>query len=242
MKSDLIKKKVSVCMASYNGASFISKQIKSILAQLKDEDELVISDDSSSDKTLEIIRSFQDKRIKVISYQRFRSPIFNFENALKHSTGSYIFLSDQDDLWREDKVEKMVDALQNADLVVCDCSIINEDNEVIVTSFFESLNSSPGLIKNLWKNTYLGCCMAFKREVLKKALPFPKDIPMHDIWLGFITDLFFKPKFLNEQLTFYRKHDNNASTASDLISSKGRMEKIRFRINTLKYLPRLLFR
>ena len=89
---------ISVCMATYNGEKYIEEQLKSILSQLGENDEVIVSDDSSTDNTLAIVESFNDVRIKIFPNNKFHSPIFNFENALKQATGDYIFLSDQDDV------------------------------------------------------------------------------------------------------------------------------------------------
>jgi glycosyltransferase involved in cell wall biosynthesis len=234
--------RISVCMATFNGEKYILDQLLSIIKQLEPLDEIIISDDSSTDGTIDIIKSIGDSRIKLIEDQKFHSAIFNFENALKHASNDLIFLSDQDDLWVENKVKVMKEALANYDMVVCDCSIIDENNNVLEKSYFNLVNSAPGIIRNLRKNTYFGCCMAFKIEVLRKALPFPKDIPMHDIWLGFISDIYFSAVFLAEPLTFYRKHSSNASIASAVVSNLSLITKLKFRINILKYFPTLLFR
>ena len=115
--------KISVCLASYNGQLFIEQQIKSILAQLSEYDELIVSDDCSTDKTLEIVETLNDKRIKIFSGIRYGSPIRNFENALKHATGDVIFLSDQDDVWLPNKVKIMTSYFHQYDVVVSNCSI-----------------------------------------------------------------------------------------------------------------------
>lgn len=233
---------ISVCIATYNGEKYIYAQLCSILKQLNSDDEIIISDDSSTDKTIEIIKSFNDNRIKIFSGQNFASPIYNFENALNQAKGDIIFLSDQDDIWDDKKVVKVLEALKHADVVVSDCQIINDHEDTIVASYFAVRGSGPGMLRNLMKNSYLGCCMAFKRTILTKALPFPKSIPMHDIWLGFVSELFFKPVFLNESLTYYRKHDNNVSNTSSGRSQYHILDKIKLRFNIIKYLPLLLFR
>ena len=233
---------ISVCIATYNGEKYIKQQLESILSQIGNSDEVVISDDSSTDRTLEVIKSFNDSRIKIFSNQKFKSLIFNFENAIKNSKVDVIFLSDQDDLWNESKVEKMLKALEKSDMVVSDCSFIDQNGKVILESYFEAANSSNGLLKNLKRNAYFGCCMAFKRKILKKALPFPSDIPMHDIWLGLVAELYFNSTFLEEKLTLYRKHDSNVSQASNLVSTSRFQEKLKSRFNTIKYFPLLLFR
>ncbi len=87
--------KISVCMATHNGGRYLRQQLESILRQLGPDDEVVISDDSSTDNTLAIINCFADPRICTLTNNTFSSPIFNFENALKHATGEIIVLSDQ---------------------------------------------------------------------------------------------------------------------------------------------------
>ena len=133
---------ISVCMATYNGEKFIFKQIESILSQLNDDDELIISDNSSDDGTIEIIDSFNDKIIKLLTLDRDKKLLQsfkgiektitqNFENALNQATGDIIFLSDQDDVWYNNKTQVMVPLLLKYSLVVCDCSIINEFDLII---------------------------------------------------------------------------------------------------------------
>jgi glycosyltransferase involved in cell wall biosynthesis len=87
--------KASVCLATHNGAKYIAVQLESILKQLSENDEVIISDESSTDRTLDIIKNFKDKRIKVYEHNGLYSPILNFENALKKASGDIIFLSDQ---------------------------------------------------------------------------------------------------------------------------------------------------
>ena len=233
---------ISVCIATFNGEKFIRQQIESILPQLGVDDEVIVSDDSSTDRTLNILKTFKDKRISIFEGQTFNSPIFNFEFAIKQAKGDYIFLSDQDDIWHSDKVKLMMAALKNHTLIVSDCKIINDNNETLFESFFANVNSGKGLVKNLYRNTYQGCCMAFKRDILSKALPFPRDIPMHDMWLGFVCELFYTSLFIDDRLTYYRKHDNNTSTALNIRNDYDLITKIFFRINLLKYIPILLFR
>lgn len=233
---------ISICIATFNGGKFIEEQLRSILCQLDTNDEVIISDDSSSDNTIDIIKSFNDNRIIILPNQKFRSPIFNFENALKHASNSLIFLSDQDDIWLDNKVAVMKKILQTKSMVVCNHSIIDSNNNIIIKSYFEIASSGKGIIKNIIKNTYFGCCIAFHKKILDIALPFPKDIPMHDSWLALVAELFFDTQFINTTLTLYRKHDNNTTTASDVNSSYSLLKKINFRLNTIKYFPLLFYR
>ena len=216
-------------MATYNGADFLSQQITSILSQLNDQDEVIISDDSSSDNTVEIIENIDDPRIKLFINQKFQNPIRNFEHALSKSDGEIILLADQDDIWEDNKIEIITKSLKDYDLVVTDCSMIDGNNKIINKSFFEVNGSRPGLIKNIIKNSYLGCTLGFKSKVLKKAMPFPSHIPMHDWWIGLVAEAFFKVKFINIPLMSYRRHGNNASPSGEK-SNSSIIDKIKYRI------------
>jgi glycosyltransferase involved in cell wall biosynthesis len=235
---------ISVCIATYNGEMFIHEQISSIMPQLSESDEIIISDDSSTDHTIDIIKSFNDKRIKVFDKQIFKNPTFNFEFALKQASGHIIFLSDQDDVWYHNKVDLMLNSLLTYDLVVCDCHIGNGNLKIIKDSHFKWRESRTGIFKNLYKNSYLGCCMAFNRKILNKALPFPKYIPMFDTWIGLIGEVFFKTYFLDKKLMIYRRHDNNVTkVTSDYKSTNNLKIKILNRVNFfIALLNRIIFK
>mgnify|MGYP002597725427 FL=1 len=130
------KNKISVCIATYNGEKYIKEQINSILPQLKNCDEIIISDDHSSDKTLDVIFQINDSRIQVYLNDKEKGYTSNFENALSKATGSIIFLADQDDIWKSNKVEVLQKSLEDSDLVVSDAEVVNGDLDVISPSFF----------------------------------------------------------------------------------------------------------
>lgn len=226
---------ISVCMATYNGEKYIKEQLDSILAQLNKNDEVIISDDSSTDKTVKIIKAYKDNRIKIFENQKYRSPIFNFENALKYASGDIIVLSDQDDVWKKNKIETIKKYMQNYDLVLSDADIIDEHGNILQESFYEINGSRKGVIKNIIKNSYLGCTMAFNGKVLEKSLPFPKDLPMHDWWIGLVSELYGKTYFIEDKLISYRRHGNNASPTGEK-SKYSLMQKIFFRLVMTKNL------
>lgn len=202
---------VSVCMAVCNGELFIRQQLDSILLQLQKADELIISDDASTDRTLAIIQSYGDSRIRILPPKKFGNPSSNFEYALMHCRHDIIFLADQDDYWYPSKIERMKDILSGADLVVCDSRILHP-NKTIDVSFFASNRSKPGLWRNLIKSSYMGCCMAFHKKVIEKSLPFPKNGVMYDQWIGLIAERFFKVAFMEEVLVDHRIHHTNYTT------------------------------
>lgn len=205
---------ISVCIPTYNGNKYLKPQIDSVLSQLSKDDEIVVSDDGSSDNSIAILENYNDQRIKIFSNPR-KGVISNIENALQQSIGEYIFLCDQDDVWVENKVSIMMKAMVESDLVISDCYVTDQNLNIIYESFYKQNNSKTNKWLALLKNPYLGCCMAFNRKVLDTALPFPKKIPMHDSWLGNIAAFKFKIGFISDKLIYYRRHENNASTTSE---------------------------
>jgi glycosyltransferase involved in cell wall biosynthesis len=230
---------ISVCMAVKNGGTFLKEQIDSILPQIGVSDELIISDDHSTDNTLQIIKSYHDSRVHVLHNLR-PGLVSNFENSLTGSRGDIIFLSDQDDVWAPHKAEIMLSYLKDFDLVVSDCMITNYKLEIEKDSFFKLNQSGTGVIRNLIKNSYMGCCMAFRREVLNKALPFPELIPAHDLWIGLIGEMHFRVTFIPEKLIYHRRHVLNASTTSGK-SRFSLFEKMAYRLYTAKRLIQLQY-
>lgn len=193
-------------------------------------DEIIISDDHSSDNTIPIIKKMIPNAI--IIYNDKKGVVSNFENAIKNSNGKYIFLCDQDDIWQENKIEKILSLLHKYSLIVHNANIIDKNSKIITDeTFFTLRNSRKGIIRNLIKSTYLGCCMAFTREVAKLSLPFPKKIEMHDRWLGLIGEICGKVYFLNDTLISYRRHENNTSSGFNKSKySKIKQFSIRFYI------------
>jgi len=204
---------ITVCIPTFNGARYIGDQLESILFSPL-VSEVLVSDDGSEDQTIDIVESFNDKRIRVV-----RGPgqglIKNYEYLFSLAARDYIFLADQDDVWLPNKVEVMLQHLQDADMVVCDCMVVDEQLNLMYPSFFSLQHSRPGLFYNLLRNHYLGCCMAFRKSLLTYALPFPRNLPMHDWWLGLIAEAFGKVDFVNQQLVMHRRHGGNASPTSE---------------------------
>ncbi|MBQ6350769.1 MAG: glycosyltransferase family 2 protein [Methanobrevibacter sp.] len=203
--------KVSVAMATYNGERFIREQVDSILPQLGKDDELVVSDDGSMDKTLDILASYKDSRIKIFEGPK-KGIKQNFGNAISKCSGDVIFLSDQDDVWMDNKVSEVLKTFEKEK---CNCVVHNaivfnsNDGAVIHPSFFEWRGSRAGKWKNIWKNSYIGCCMAFKSKMKRYILPIPDNIEMHDQWIGVLCEKHGKSCFLKEKLVKYRIHQGN---------------------------------
>lgn len=205
---------ISVCIATYNGEKYIKKQIDTIICQLKEDDEIVISDDNSKDRTIEILKSYNDPRIKILEGPCKGHPRYNFENALKNASGDWIFLSDQDDEWLPNKVEVISGYLKEFDMVTSNCYVVDGSNAIIKDYYYPITNYpvKHGFVHTLLRPNYLGCCMAFKRSLLELALPFPEKISQHDIWLGLCADAFnMKIEFIPDRLMNYKRYGENFS-------------------------------
>lgn len=230
---------ISVCMAVRNGANFLKEQIVSILTQLGPYDELIISDDHSTDDSIKVAQSLQDKRIRIVRSDR-RGVAHAFEVSLESALGDYIFLADQDDIWAPNKVEVVLKHLVKHDLVVSDCIVVDEFLGTLEPSFQQAHRSRKGLIRNLIRNSYMGCCMAFRKELLQRVLPFPADIPVHDIWIGLVSEMHFRTVFIPDKLVYYRRHRSNASTTS-AATSRSVTHRIKERIVLIKNLIELTY-
>lgn len=237
---------ISVCITTFNSEAYIGEQLASIMPQLADADEVILSDDGSSDSTLRIVDGLHDGRIKVYHHDSsaivtdffLDKPTHNFEFALRQAKGDIIFLSDHDDVWLPGKVKCMCAALENADMAIHDCKVVDSNLKVLTPSFFEWRGVHQGVWANFFKASYLGCCMAFRRCVLESALPFPETKVGHDLWLGIIADRYYKTILVNQPLLLYRKHDASKTTSGKR-SDRSLFFKIGYRLTVLKHIMSL---
>ncbi len=207
--------KISIALAAYNGELYLEEQLNSILPQLGSNDEIIISYDISTDKTFSILMRYADKDSRVKVYVNEEQPgLFgNFQNALSKCTGDIIFISDQDDIWEENKISKVVNIICNSqyDMVIHNGVHIDREGNVISDSFFTMYNIGNNKIRNFVMPRYSGCCTAFKKELLKKILPIPTKVGAYDHWVGSIGEYFGKVYFLEDILIRHRIHGENVT-------------------------------
>ncbi|WP_019568903.1 glycosyltransferase family 2 protein [Thioalkalivibrio sp. ALMg13-2] len=208
--------KVSIALAAYNGERYIEEQLQSFLKQTRWPDEVVIADDASSDRTMEIVRRFQESApfvVKVLPGRGRQGFVANFNRAIAATTGDLVFLSDQDDVWFTNKIEKMESAAHGEEpawLFMCDAAVANHDLSHIGPSKLEQFRGA-GLSLDRFA---IGCCCAIRRELLDWAMPIPVNFRSHDIWFVRMADGLQRKHIVHEVLQYYRRHADNTSGGS----------------------------
>lgn len=211
--------KISVAMCTYNGAEFLPAQLKSILAQTRPPDEIIVCDDASTDDTPAILHPFADVTPKL--NQTKLGSVKNFEQAISLCTGDVIALSDQDDVWREDKLELIEQAFlkhPNKGLVFSNAEIVDDKlnptnrsmwNEVGFDSHKQKLvrhGRALEVLINGW--TVTGATMAFRSEYKNLSLPVPTNIQMiHDGWIALTVAAVADVVAIDQPLIKYRQHE-----------------------------------
>lgn len=215
-----MEKRVSVVVATYNGEKYLKKQLDSIVCQLNDEDELLISDDGSKDKTIDIIKKYEARYSQIKFYKGpGRGYVSNFEFLIRKARNDIILISDQDDIWDSKKIDIIKSVfLENPDMwvVLHNALYINENGEDIGGTLFSSRNTQNGFLYNWIKSGYYGCCMAIKKNYGKKILPLPKSLLSYDQCIGLYAELFNKTVIIDELLIKHRIHSNNQSRKRNL--------------------------
>lgn len=219
--------RISVCMACYNGEKYIEEQILSILPQLNESDELIIIDDHSSDSTGKIVQELNDQRIKYVLNEKNLGVNRSFERAIRKAKNDYIFMADQDDLWTEGRVEKMLKKLKAGSMLVSgnstaiDAEGQNSDYDLGRLYKSDSAKHEKNILKIFTgKAYYYGCAMAFDRRLRKVILPFPKYIESHDLWIAMAANMLKSNAHLEEIVLKRRIHGKNASVLQRKLSEK----------------------
>lgn len=222
--------RVSVCMAAYNGARHIGEQISSILSELQDNDELVIVNDSSTDNTAEVIRSVGDPRIRLIEAESNAGYVRTFERALGEARGRFVFLSDQDDVWIPGRVELMISALADHEMVVSNCEHVDGTPGTFHELRLRSSDSRHA-VRNILGivigyRLHWGCAMAFRASMLEQILPFPPYMSeSHDQWIAMVGNVNKSIVYLDEDTIRHRLHGENLTPHG--IRSAGKIFRAR---------------
>lgn len=237
--------KVSVAICTYNGSNFIEEQLTSIINQTVKPDEIILSDDGSSDNTLELAHKVLDTcdiKHEIMVNANKHGVVGNFTNAISKCTGDIIFTSDQDDCWVANKVERIVNEFIKDDLCVLvftDAYTTDKDlnikaelwNSISFDSSFQDKYSRDPYEVLFTKNVVTGATMALKRELFLKSIPMPNDaLCLHDYWFALVAPLLGNTVLIKDKLIYYRLHGNNVVGANKLTV----MQKIKRWFKNLK--------
>lgn len=198
-------------MATFNGQRYLAEQVDSILCQLGPDDELVVSDDGSTDTTLDVLASYGD-RLRLVGQGHAGGVAKNFERALKAARGDVIVLSDQDDVWLDGRVALIRERLRDNTLLMMNGTVVDSSLKPLGKDVFEFVGFRGGFVRTFVRPQYVGCCLAFRRELLDVALPFPASILWHDWYLGLLAELLFEPTSDPARTILFRRHADNVSS------------------------------
>lgn len=227
--------KVSVALCTYNGEKYIREQLDSIFSQTMRPDEVVICDDCSSDNTISIIKEYMQSHTEIKLYENESNLGYkvNFANAINLCSGDYIFLSDQDDFWANNKIEKMLYTFlynQSVSLVASNIDLVDENGKTIRPFFKKNFVRNVNKSNKQWrliikKPRFPGMCFAIKKELLERCNPFPSTYH-HDEWLSTIASFSNGIYVLNDVLSFYRQHQSQTIGLKTDIKKSAKENKI----------------
>lgn len=216
---------LSIAMCTYNGERYLPEQLESIWEQTVPVDELVVVDDGSTDSTMEILQAevLAHPCMRVVQNSTSRGACRNFEYAISLCTGDYIACADQDDVWLPDKLERLLQALQNVErergtaepiLVHSDLRVVDSALHTISDSFMASQHLLPIPTECEWQilavsNYVTGCAMMFNRALRDRALPFGEHAIMHDYYLALLASLAGTIRYVDSATILYRQHGHN---------------------------------
>lgn len=212
---------VSVAMCTFNGEAFVKEQLESILAQSRVPNEIIICDDGSTDRTVDIVKGIADRlpdKVRVIRNERRLGYCRNFESAVSLATGDVIFLSDQDDVWLPEKVSSILAVFaEDSEVVLVYSDAVLADRELRPTGTMFNrrkgmeLQRAPTLRQLSRGIAFNGPTMAFRSRLKPFVLPFsPLSLQWgHDHWIAYIAYAMGEIRVIDRPLVYYRRHGNN---------------------------------
>lgn len=212
---------VSIALCTYNGEKHLKQQLDSLLAQTYSNLEIIIVDDCSTDNTFNITSNYAEKDSRVKCFKNDTNLGFNknFERAIGLTTGEYIAISDQDDIWMPNKIELLLNHIVNKWLIFSNSSYINDENETLEGKMLYGFNPAAHNYKcMLLANFVTGHTVLFKKEFMNYFLPFPQN-GFYDWWMGLIALYHEEMIFFDEILTRHRVH--NRSVMQERLRSGG---------------------
>lgn len=204
------KSKVSFIIAAFNEEANLEKCINSCLEQTYDNIEVCVTDDGSTDRTLEILKSYNDDRIRIHSFEKNKGKVSAFNSSYEMATGDYIAVIGADDVNLPDRIQRQMNHLINNDIDLTWGGFIHiDENDEVLPDYISPLKENVTRLDILQDNFIPGNTILFKRELARKVFPIPNQLKFEDWWIAFNTVFSFKYKMLNEPVVNYRIHANN---------------------------------
>lgn len=219
-------------MATYNGGKYICEQMDSIMNQTIQDFELVISDDGSTDDTVSILKGYalKDERIQVYLNEKNLGFKKNFENAISKSTGDFVALCDQDDIWLPDHLEILLNGMKDDVQIVCGKPIfVDENNQELPDKYdyflmycYPSTNEDTARHIFLGRSTYQGASMLIRKSFFDKALPIPEGAYYHDSWFAILACFMDGFVYVDRPTMRYRRFSDSVTFGDIRISAAKR--------------------
>lgn len=213
--------RVSVALCTHQGERYLEAQLRSILAQTRPVDEIVVGDDASTDATLAIVERVAAGTDVPFVIARHEPPLgvaANFADAIRRATGDVVAFSDQDDVWHPDRIERMLAAMEGVDLAHSDARLVDGDGDDLGVSLLDALGATPwerermadggALEALLRRNLVTGATVVVRRAAALAALPVPEGW-IHDEWIAMTCALDGGVRLLPEPTIDYRQHGAN---------------------------------
>jgi glycosyltransferase involved in cell wall biosynthesis len=207
--------KVSVAIATWNGERYLREQLDTIYGQTLRPFEVVVSDDASTDKTVEILKEYErEQGLRYVVNQKQKGLVKNFEQAISLCSGDFIALSDQDDIWKPHKLATLVEGIGEATLIYCNVNEVldldgqrrYEERFEPISHFARALGSGHPTRYLIAENWVVSHSILFRRELVGHALPIPVHQRFHDGWLALVASKLKGIVYLDETLQTYRRH------------------------------------
>lgn len=216
---------IDILLSTYNGEAYLSEQLTSILNNTCRDFRILVRDDGSSDRTVDIVRDFAsaypEKVFLIEDGKGNLGPTKSFEALARCVTSDYFMFSDQDDFWCDRKIEHSLNCLQALErahepgtpcLAFTDLYVVDKELHLLNDSFIRSNRLDAGVIGDIHKTLALsvapGCTMIMNRFVLERVFPFPAEVT-HDFWVMILTVRYGAAAFLDEPTIKYRQHGHN---------------------------------
>lgn len=221
--------RVEILLGTYNGASFLGEQLDSIVNQGYTDWKLLIHDDNSTDETINIIKKYTalypDKITFLDDALSFGNASENFGFLLGNTSANYVMFCDQDDVWLPHKIERTLQKMKEVEdtysntpiLIHSNLKVVDQDLDVLSDSYWSYQGIDPSystLNRLLVQNVITGCTVMINRPLATMALPVPKNVIMHDWWLGLVASAFGNISYIDAPLMLYRQHEANDTGAT----------------------------